>query len=122
MMMKTQFKTIDEYIKSFPADVRGNLEKIRQTVRDAAPQAVEAISYQMPAFKLNGILLYFAAHRNHIGFYPMASGIEAFKNELKPYKWSKGTVQFPIDKPIPFNLIKKIVAFRVKEQMNKKKR
>jgi uncharacterized protein YdhG (YjbR/CyaY superfamily) len=122
MMMKTQFRTVDEYIGSFPADVRGNLEKIRQTVRAVAPQAVEAISYQMPAFKLNGVLLYFAAHINHIGFYPTASGIEAFKNELKPYKWSRGTVQFPMDKPIPFNLIKKIVAFRVNEQLKKKKR
>ena len=120
--MKTQFKTIDEYIESFPADTRRTLEQIRQAVREAAPQAAEAISYRMPAFKLNGILLYFAAHSNHIGFYPTASGIEAFKTELTPYKCSKGTVQFPMDKPIPFNLIKKIAAFRVNEQLKKKKR
>jgi len=89
-------------------------------MREAAPEAVEVISYQMPAFKLNGILVYFAAFKNHIGFYPTSSGIEQFKKELSPYKWSKGAVQFPLDKPIPFALVKKIVIFRVKENLRRK--
>src|SRR5512136_2270655 len=100
--MKTQYKTIDEYIKTFPVGTQSILEKMRQTIRKAAPGTIEAISYQMPAFKLNGVLVYFAAHKNHIGFYPTASGIEAFKAELTPYKFSKGAAQFPLDKPIPF--------------------
>lgn len=118
--MKIQYKTIDEYIKTFPANIQSILEKMRQTIREAAPGAIGAISYQMPAFKLNGVLVYFAAHKNHIGFYPTSLGIEAFKAELAPYKWSKGAVQFPLDKPIPYDLVKKIVIFRVKE--NSKKR
>jgi uncharacterized protein YdhG (YjbR/CyaY superfamily) len=118
--MDTHYKTIDEYIKSFPADLRSILEKTRQTIHEAAPEAIEVISYQMPAFKLNGNLVYFAAHKNHIGFYPTSSGIEAFKEELTPYKFSKGSVQFPLDKPIPFDLVKKIVTFRVRENSKKK--
>jgi uncharacterized protein YdhG (YjbR/CyaY superfamily) len=118
--VKTQYKTIDEYIKTFPAEIQVILQKMRQTIREAAPEAIEVISYQMPAFKLNGILVYFAAHKNHIGFYPTASGIEAFKAELAPYKWSKGAVQFPLDKPIPFDLVKKIVLYRAKENTKKK--
>jgi uncharacterized protein YdhG (YjbR/CyaY superfamily) len=106
---------IDEYIAGFPEDIRPILEKMRAAIRDAAPEAEETISYQMPAFKLNGILVYFAAHKNHIGFYPTASPIIAFKKELTPYKLSKGAIQFPIEKPIPFDLVKKIVKFRVKE-------
>jgi len=95
-----QFETIDEYIKTFPKDVRGILEQMRQTIRTAAPEAVEAISYQMPTFKLNGKnLVHFAAFKNHIGFYPIPSGIEAFKKELSAYKQGKGSVQFPLDKP-----------------------
>ena len=117
--MDTHYKTIDEYIRSFPADLRSVLEKIRQTIHEVAPEATEVISYQMPAFKLNGVLVYFAAHKNHIGFYPTSSGIEAFKVELTPYKFSKGAVQFPLDKPIPFDLVKKIVVFRVKENSKK---
>jgi uncharacterized protein YdhG (YjbR/CyaY superfamily) len=114
--MRKQFGTIDEYIKSFPKDVQGILEKMRETIRKAAPDAVEAISYQMPTFKLNGKnLVHFAAFKNHIGFYPIPSGIEAFKKELSPYKQGKGSVQFPIDKPIPYDLVKKIVIFRSKE-------
>jgi uncharacterized protein YdhG (YjbR/CyaY superfamily) len=113
--MKTQYTTVDEYIKTFPADIQSVLGKMRQTIREAAPGAVEAISYQMPAFKLNGVLVYFAAHKHHIGFYPTSSGIEAFKAELAPYKWSKGAVQFPLDRPIPFDLVRRIVRFRVKE-------
>jgi uncharacterized protein YdhG (YjbR/CyaY superfamily) len=119
---QTQFETIDEYIKTFPEDVQAILEKIRQTIRKAAPEAVETISYQMPAFKLNGRnLVYFAAWKNHIGFYPMPSGTEAFKKELSPYKGAKGSVRFPIEKPIPYDLVKKIVIFRVKENLEKER-
>jgi uncharacterized protein YdhG (YjbR/CyaY superfamily) len=101
---KNQFETIDEYIKTFPEDVQVILEKIRQTIRKAAPEAVETISYQMPTFKLNGRnLVYFAAWKNHIGFYPMPSGTETFKNELSPYKGAKGSVRFPLEKPIPYD-------------------
>ncbi len=114
--MIKHFKTMDEYIKTFPKDVQGILEKMRQTIRKVAPEATEAISYQMPTFKLNGKnLVHFAAFKNHIGFYPIPSGIEAFKKELSPYKQGKGSVQFPIDRPIPYDLVKKIVIFRVKE-------
>ena len=119
---KKQFKTIDEYIKTFPEDVQSILERMRQTIRKAAPEAVEAISYQMPTFKLNGKnLVFFAAFKNHIGFYPIPSGIKAFKKELSQYKGGKGSVQFPIDKPVPYDLVKKIVIFRVKENMKKKR-
>ncbi len=111
-------KTIDEYVKTFPKDVQSILEKMRQTIRKAAPEATEAISYQMLTFKLNGKnLVHFAAYKNHIGFYPIPSGIETFKKELSPYKQGKGSVQFPIDKPIPYGLVKKIVMFRVKENL-----
>lgn len=120
--MKKQHKTIDDYIKDFPADIQSILQKMRKTIRQAAPEAVEAISYQMPAFKLNGKnLVFFAAFKNHIGFYPVPSGIEAFKNELSPYIRGKGTVQFPLNKPVPYDLVKKIVKFRVKENLAKKK-
>jgi uncharacterized protein YdhG (YjbR/CyaY superfamily) len=94
---------------------------MRQTIRKAAPEAIEAISYQMPAFKLNGNLVYFAAFKNHIGFYPTPSGIESFTEELSPYAKGKGSVQFPLDKPIPYDLVEKIVLFRVKENLAKKK-
>ena len=114
---KKQFKTIDEYIETFPEDVQSILEKMRQTIRKAAPEAEEAISYQIPTFKLNGNLVYFAAFKNHIGFYPTPSGIEAFKKELSPYKGAKGSVQFPMEKPIPYDLVKKIVVFRRRENL-----
>jgi uncharacterized protein YdhG (YjbR/CyaY superfamily) len=117
-MKKNNFQTIDEYINSFPRNIQVFLEDIRQTIRTAAPDATETISYQMPTFKLNGNLVHFAAYKNHIGFYPAPSGIEAFKRELSPYKWSKGAVQFPLDRPIPLDLVKKIVVFRVKENLN----
>ena len=120
-MDKKQFNTIDEYIGTFPEDVQRILEKMRQTIRDAAPEAVEAIRYQMPTFKLNGNLVHFAAFKSHIGFYPTPSGIEAFKKELSPYPGGKGSVQFPIDKPIPYDLVKKITIFRVKETLEKTK-
>jgi uncharacterized protein YdhG (YjbR/CyaY superfamily) len=119
-MIKKQAETIDEYIKVFPADVQVILEKMRKTIRKAAPKAVEAISYRMPAFKLNGYLVFFAAFKHHIGFYPTPSGIEAFKKELSAYKWAKGSVQFPLDKPILYKLVEKIVIFRVKENLKKK--
>lgn len=113
---KKQFQTIDEYIKTFPKDLQGILEKVRQTIRKAAPGAVETISYQIPAFKLNGrYLVYFAGWKNHISLYPIPSGTEAFKRELLPHKKGKGTVQFPISKPIPYDLVKKIVVNRMKE-------
>ena len=119
--MKTEYKTIDEYIKTFPTDVQIILEKIRQTIRKAAPEATEAISYQMPAFKQNGVLVWFAAFRDHIGFFPTAAGIEAFKKELSPYVTGKGTVQFPLNGQIPYELLEKVVIFRVKENLAKKK-
>ena len=115
---KKVFKTIDEYIATFPKNVQSNLEEMRQAIREVAPEAVETISYQMPAFKLNGILVWFAAHKNHVGFYPKASAIEAFKKELSAYETSKGTVQFPMNKPLPFDLIKKMVKYRVKENLD----
>jgi uncharacterized protein YdhG (YjbR/CyaY superfamily) len=115
------FKTMDEYIKTFPEHVQNILKKMRATIREAAPDAEEAISYQIPTFRLNGNLVHFAAYKNHIGFYPAPSGIEAFKKELSPYKGAKGSVQFPIDKPVPYDLVKKIVLFRVKENHKNKR-
>jgi uncharacterized protein YdhG (YjbR/CyaY superfamily) len=112
--------TIDEYITSSPKNVQSVLKELRQTIREAAPDAKEVISYQMPAFKQNGILVWFAAFKSHIGFFPKASAIEAFKNKLAPYQTSKGTVKFPLDQPLPLDLIKEIVKFRVKEDLNKK--
>jgi uncharacterized protein YdhG (YjbR/CyaY superfamily) len=118
--MKTQFKTINQYIKTFPEDVQSILEKIRQTIRKEAPEAVETISYQMPAFDLSGRhLVHFAAWKNHIAFYPVPSGTESFKKELSPYITGKGTIQFPLGKPIPYNLVKKIVRSRIKENEQK---
>jgi uncharacterized protein YdhG (YjbR/CyaY superfamily) len=119
--MLKNVKDVEHYIAQLPAAIQERLEKLRQTIKAAAPDAVEVISYSMPAYKLNGMLLYFAAHKNHIGLYPMAAGIEAFKNELKKYETSKGTVQFPHDKSVPFGLIKKIVKFRVKQNIEKAK-
>ena len=116
--MKTSDKnimTIDDYIAGFPENVQEILEQLRQTIRNAAPESEETISYQMPAFKQKGILVYFAAFKNHIGFYPTPSGVEKFKKELSGYEVSKGTVKFPIDKTIPLDLVSKIVKFRVKE-------
>ncbi|MEI2611868.1 MAG: DUF1801 domain-containing protein [Candidatus Promineifilaceae bacterium] len=110
-------KTIDEYIVGFPEDVQAILQAIRQTIKAAAPNAEEAISYQMPTFKLKGNLVHFAAFKNHIGFYPIPSGIEQFKEELAVFKQGKGSVQFPLDKPMPFDLIRRIVLFRVEEAL-----
>jgi uncharacterized protein YdhG (YjbR/CyaY superfamily) len=108
-------KNTDEYIKQFPVLQQKAMEEIRKAIKTTAPQAEETISYQMPAYKYNGPLVYFAAYDHHIGFYPTPSGIEAFKKELAGYKGAKGSVQFPLDKPMPVSLVKKIVQFRVKE-------
>ena len=119
--MTKQFKTIDEYIKTYPQDVQTILEKIRQTIQKATPESIEAISYQMPTFKLNGKnLVHFAGWKKHIGFYPTPSGTKAFKKELSQYKAAKGSVQFPLSKPIPYDLVRKIVMFRVDENLEKK--
>lgn len=112
-------ESIDEYIAGFPADVQAILEKIRSTIQDAAPEAQETISYQMPTFKLHGNLVHFAGYKNHIGFYPTPSGIEKFQEEIAGYKNAKGSVQFPLDGPIPYDLIAKIVRFRVGENLTK---
>ena len=117
--MKDNPTTIDEYIAQFPEDVQQILFKIRAVIKEAAPEAVERISYKMPAFYQKGNLVWFGVHPHHIGFYPTGSGIEAFKEELSAYKWSKGAVQFPFDKPIPYNLISKIVKYRVAENLKK---
>jgi uncharacterized protein YdhG (YjbR/CyaY superfamily) len=110
-------RSIDEYIAGFPASVRKVLEKLRSTIRSAAPSAQETISYQIPAFTLNGHLVYFAAWKEHIGFYPASTGIKQFKKELSPYEMSKGTIRFPLDEPLPFELISKIVKFRVEQNL-----
>ena len=110
-------KTIDEYIAGFPDDVQAKLQQIRQTVREAAPEAQETIKYQMPTFTLKGNLVHFAAFKQHIRFYPAPTGIEEFQAELSAYKGAKGSVQFPLDKPIPYDLIGRIVRFRVKENL-----
>ena len=116
-MKPTVFKTIDEYIASFPKDIQAKLSELRKAVREAAPQAEETISYQMPAFKQNGVLVYFAAFKNHISFFPTSSGVEKFKGKLSSYKTSKGTIQFPLNQPMPSDLVKEIVRFRVKENV-----
>jgi uncharacterized protein YdhG (YjbR/CyaY superfamily) len=112
-------KDVDDYISGFPKNTREILEELRATIRKAAPEAEELVSYQMPAFKYHGMLVYFAVYKNHIGFYPTPSGIEAFKKELSIYKGAKGSVQFPMDNPLPLNLISKIVKFRVKENLER---
>ena len=112
---KTVFLSTEEYILSFPPDVQEKLQTLRNVIKETAPQATEKISYGMPAFVLNGNLVYFAAFKHHIGFYPAPSGIESFKEELAKYKGAKGSVQFPLDKPLPLELVRKIVTFRVAE-------
>ena len=110
---------IDEYISGFPKETQKILEQLRATIKKTAPNAEEVISYATPAFKLNGMLVWFAAYSNHIGFYPRGSGVEAFKKELSIYKSAKGSVQFPLDKALPWALITKIVKFRVAENLLK---
>ena len=116
---KARPKNIDEYIAGFPSDIQKILAKIRSTIKKAAPGAEEKISYQMPTFTLNGNLVHFAAFREHIGFYPTPSGTEKFQKELTAYKGGKGSIRFPLDEPIPFALIEKIVKFRVKESLER---
>ena len=118
---KRQDNSIDEYIARFPKLIQGILQKIRETIRESAPQAQEAISYQIPTFKLNGNLVHFAAFKDHISFFPTSSGVAAFKKELSEYETRKGTIRFPLDKPIPFELIRKIVKYRVNEALKKKR-
>ncbi|MFZ5880016.1 MAG: iron chaperone [Chloroflexota bacterium] len=117
----TPKKSMDDYIAEFPRDIQDILENIRATIRKAAPQARETISYQMPTFTLEGNLVHFAAYKNHIGFYPAPSGIEKFKQQLSVYKGAKGSVQFPLDQPIPYELIGQITEFRVRENLEKAK-
>lgn len=117
MPPKKEFKTVDEYIAAFPKNEQIILQEMRQAIKEAAPGAEETISYQMPAFKLNGILVWFAAFKNHIGFFPKTTAIEAFKEELSGYELSKGTIRFPMDKQIPYDLVRKIVKYRVKENL-----
>jgi uncharacterized protein YdhG (YjbR/CyaY superfamily) len=116
-MNNEHFATIDEYIRASPAGVRPLIEQMRQAIHEAAPDAVEAISYRMPAFRLHKKnLVFFAAFKNHIGFYPIPSGMVAFKKELSPYKQGKGSVRFPLGEPIPYELVKEIVRFRAAEE------
>ncbi len=114
-----KFDSIDDYIGGFPPETQAILKELREAIREAAPEAEEKISYQMPTFFLKGNLVYFAAYENHIGLYPAPSGIEAFGNELNAYKSGKGSIRFPIDEPLPLELIKRIVRFRVEENINK---
>jgi uncharacterized protein YdhG (YjbR/CyaY superfamily) len=115
-------KNVDEYIAGFPGDVQEILEKIRTTIRKAAPGAEEKISYQIPTFTLNGsYFIYFAGFKNHVSIYPAPRGSEEFKEELSAYEGGKGTVRFPLDKPIPFDLIRRIVKFKVKESLERAK-
>ena len=120
--MTKKFDSIDGYIASFPKDVQDVLQQVRQAIKEAAPKAEETISYNMPAFKLNGNLVWFGAFKIHIGFYPRESAVEGFKNKLAGYEVSKvqGTIKFPLDKPVPLGLIKEIVKFRVKENLKEK--
>ena len=119
MMNRTNPNAIDKYIAIFPEDVQAILEKIRATIQKAAPDAEETINYGVPTFTPKGNLVHFAGFKNHIGFYPTPSGIEKFKKELSKYEGAKGSVQFPLDKPIPYAIIEKIVKFRVKENLEK---
>ena len=111
--------TIDEYISAFPSDVQEALNAVRSCIAEAAPEAEQTINYGIPTFKLNGNLVHFAGYKGHIGFYPAPSGIEAFKEQLSIYKGAKGSVQFPLDQPIPLDLIRKITLFRKQENLTK---
>ena len=121
-MQSVKASTIDEYINAFPESTQEKLQSIRSTIRKAAPEATEAISYGMPTFKHHGNLVHFAGYENHIGFYPAASGINAFKKELSGYETSKGTLRLPLDEPLPLALITKIVKFRVTDNAERGKR
>ena len=121
-MSKKIPKNFDDYADRFPKEVQPLLKKMRLTIKKAAPKARETISYGIPAFTLNGLLVWFAAHKNHVGFYPRASAIAAFKKELSAYKGAKGSVQFPFDEPLPLPLVSRIVKFRVKQNLSKSKK
>jgi len=122
MVPAKKFETIDEYIESFPENVQDILEELRDTIRKTAPGVAESISYQMPTFKLDRKrLVYFSAWKNHIGFYSIPVGDAAFRKELSPYSGEKGSLRFPMDKPIPYDLVKKIVMFRMREIQQKRK-
>ncbi len=119
--MEKHAESIDAYVQEQPPAIRKRLKEIRSIVRQIAPAATEKISYRMPAFFLNGVIVYFGAFRNHIGFYPGANGVAAFQNEIKSYKSAKGSIQFPHDRPLPAALIRRIVKYRVKENIQKLK-
>jgi uncharacterized protein YdhG (YjbR/CyaY superfamily) len=119
MEPRKKFKTVDEYLSAFPPKTKSVLKQFRNTIREVAPHAEEVISYNIPAFKLNGLLVWYAGYGEHIGFYPTGSPIKVFKNELAKYKTSKGAIQFPLEKPIPVSLVKKIVRFRIRENMER---
>jgi uncharacterized protein YdhG (YjbR/CyaY superfamily) len=118
--MPLEIQSVDEYISQFPLETQEILKELRHVIKELVPDAQEKISYQMPTYYLNGNLVHFAAYKNHIGFYPAPSGIEAFQEEIAQYKWAKGSVQFPINEPLPFDLIRRIVTFRIKENLAKK--
>ncbi len=118
----TEYKSIDEYIATFPPEVQTILTNIREIIHELVPEATEKISYQMPTFYLKGNLVHFAAFKKHIGFYPTPSGIEAFQEELSQYKGAKGSVQFPLNQPMPYDLIRKIVLYRLEESNQSKKK
>lgn len=115
-------ENVDQYIANFPIETQRLLQQIRETIHKAVPEAKEVISYGMPAFKQNTVLVYFASYAKHIGFYPTGSGIEAFKEEFTQYKWSKGAVQFPLDKPLPLDLITRIAKFKAERDLEKVKK
>ena len=119
-MQVSKAKNIDEYISGFPGEVRIFLQQIRATIKEAAPDAEETIKYGIPTFTLKGNLVHFAAFKNHIGFYPAPTGLEAFKDELSDYKQGKGSVQFPLDQPMPLNLVRRIVKYRVAQNATKR--
>ncbi len=121
MEASKKFTTVEEYISTFPAETKKLLKEMRKAIKQAAPDAEELISYNMPAFKQEGALVYYAGYKHHIGFYPTSSGIAVFKKEFSNYKNSKGAVQFPIDEPLPLDLVTKIVKYRVKENVLKAK-
>jgi uncharacterized protein YdhG (YjbR/CyaY superfamily) len=119
-MENRKVESIDEYVALWPLEIRKKLKQIRSVIKKSVPDAEERISYRMPMFYLNGVLVYFAAFKNHIGFFPTAKGVNEFKKELKEYKTTKGTIHFPYDKPIPLELVKKIVLFRAEENRDKR--
>jgi uncharacterized protein YdhG (YjbR/CyaY superfamily) len=119
MQQKGKFSTVDEYISLYPPEIRKGLNLLRKTIKQAAPTAEETISYNMPAYKLNGMLVFFAAMKNHFGFYPTASPMKTFQEKLKIYETSKGAIRFPMDKPIPLKLVSDIVKWKVRENLSK---